>query len=194
MTGPIDGDALLAKIKPQAKEVRVQVCLRPDLVDEWHRVNEALQIEQAKTAGSSGGRLGATTPEKTPATPAAKKLAKQLGDLEDQIEESSPWFTFVGLMKPEYEALCMAHPPRKDNQFDIIRGYDIVAVTDALVRRCMVDPKFSDEGFLALQGSIGQDQWNDLVQGAQDANAGAEAPGKSELASLIRSKRGNASA
>lgn len=193
MTGPIDGDALLAKIKPQFKEVRVQVCLRPDVIEEWHTADEALRLEQAKSATNNGGRLASTTPEKTPATAAAKRLAKKVGELEQSIEDSSIWFTFRKLPKPEYEALCMEHPPRKDNQFDLIRGYNINAVTDALARRCLVDPVFTDDGWLALQSSIGEAEWSALVQGAQDANDAVATPGKSELASLIRSQRGNAS-
>lgn len=180
----MNGDELLAKIQPKLKEVRVQVCMRPDLIDQWHELDAELRTEQAR----AGGRLNDVA-----ASTDSKRIAKKQQAVEAEIEESSIWFTFRALTKAAYEALCAEHPPRKDNQFDVIRGHNVQAVGDSLVRASLVDPVFTDEGWLNLQASLAQSMWDALVEGSNEANGGLRTPPKSELASRVLTKRGSGS-
>lgn len=184
MSEPINGDELLAKIKPQFKEVRTEVCLRPDLIEQWSELNAALAAEQGKTAG----RLSDGT-----VSPEAKKLAKKITAVETEIVAASMPFTFRALPIDEYQSLCTEHPPRKDVQFDHLRGYNLDAVAEALVRRCLVDPVFTDDGWDKLRAALGRSEWDELRNAAAEANGGAAAPPKSALALRVLGKSDNAS-
>jgi hypothetical protein len=52
---PQSGAELLARIRPRFREESTQICLRPDLLDEWEEANTALG--EAKVKDMSSGRL-----------------------------------------------------------------------------------------------------------------------------------------
>lgn len=197
MSEPIDGDALIASIKPVLKQHRVQICLRPDLVSDWGHKDAELKELLAKPAGT--GRLAG---EGSP-TAAAKKLAREITKLEAEIEQASVWFTYRALPSDKFRALCAKNPPRDKNQFDLLIGYDQDAVAEILMSParegkdqygCLIDPVFSDEGWAALLPSIGASEWQELRDGAFEANGATKTDPKSATASSVLSRRGSASA
>lgn len=184
MTEPINGDDLIARVKPVLKEHRTQICLRPDLVKQHEELNAQLVQSQAQVAGRLAG--GGTSAE-------SKKIAKAIVALEAEIEGASAWFVFRAKSKDEFRALCSKHPPRKDNQFDMISGYDRDAVADVLIAECLIDPVFTAQGWVAFQTTCAPSEWNELRDAAFEANGGTSVPPKSQLASQVLSRRGNAS-
>lgn len=187
MNAPVNGDDFLARVKPVLKEHRVQICLRPDLVQRWEQLNEQLAESRAQSAG---GRLS----DGKAATAAQKKLAKDIVALEAEIDAASAWFTFRALPAADFRALCAEFPPRKDNQIDQITGYDRDAVADALIRRCLVDPVFSEAGWAEFMSVCAPTEWQELRDGVFEANGGTEKAPKSRLASEVLSRRASVSA
>lgn len=185
-TAPLNGDDLLAVIKPQLRIVAVQVCLKPELIETWEQLEADLTSAQAEEVGS--GRLAGGG-----AKADVRKLARELQKIEGEIEEVSPWFRFRALAANEFQALAAKHPPRKDNQFDFMRGYDTDAVGNALVEMCLVDPEFSPDGWVKLKSVCAPSQWIAMRNAAMDANGGQVGPPKSRQASRVLSKRGSAS-
>jgi hypothetical protein len=186
VNAPINGDDLLARVQPTLKEVRVQICLRPDLIDQWNTLNAELEESLAQ---AGGGRLSDGGP-----TAADKKKARAVQALEKDIEAASAWFMFRAMPSEKYEALCAEHPPKKGDQFDLLAGYDRVAVGAVIVRKCLVDPVFSDEGWETFKTTCGPSEWEELRNAAFEANGGVGALPKSQAASQVLSRRGSASA
>lgn len=175
----IDGDALIAKIKPTLPEVRTQIVLRPDLVDEWEKANAALENAEAAAAASKrmNGQAG------QPAN--LKKLAEAVRKAESEIEATSPWFTFRAIPAEDYQSMCAKHPPRKDDQLDAYAGHNREAVENALVRECLIDPEFSDEGWATLKATLSPSEWAEMRNSALQANGESVKPPKSLRASLL---------
>lgn len=186
MTGPVNGAELLASIQPVLRTIRVQVCLRPDLLEQWEKLS--VELAEAQAATATGARLAANKG----ATSKAKAAAKKLQALETEIDEKSPWFEFRALPNPDYQALCDRHPPRKDNQLDFFKGYNVEAVQNALVRECLIDPEFkSDDDWKMLEQVCAPSQWAALRDAAVEANGGEVAVPKSVLASEVLARRGS---
>ena len=105
------------------------------------------------------------------------------------------------LPKDEWQVLCDLHPPRKDNQFDMVSGFNRDAVVDAAVRECMYDPVFEDcteKGCKHLEcgswqqfvGFCNSGEWQELRRVANLVNGRVNPAPKSELASRVLTKRG----
>lgn len=184
MSEPTSGDELLASIKPKLRVIRTQVCLQPDLLEQWEDLSSEL-AEAQESAG--GGRMNG------PEVKTAKSLQRKLDDLEAVIDEVSPWFTYKAMPTKEYQALTAQHPPREDNQIDMFAGHDRDAVVSELVRKCLVgvakqehdDPMpVSDQAWADLLPNIAPSQWAVLRDTALEVNGGAVTPPKSQRASL----------
>lgn len=197
MSAPRSGADLLARIQPTRKEVMVELCLRPDLLEEWEaaqqRLSEALVDDGAKGRLSSGGTSAAS-----------KKRAAEVVAIEVRIEEVAARFYLRGMPKDEWRALCDNHPPRKGNDMDFMAGYDRDGVADAAVRACMYDPIFEDctelgcdhekcGSWQAFIKFINPSEWIELRKGATEANAAVVDAPKSELASRTLARRGSTS-
>lgn len=170
MSEPINGDELLARIKPQLRTVKTQICLQPDLLEAWEDAAE--ELAAAEDAAGAGRLAGASAK-------APKAAQKKLDDIEAKIDEVSPWFTFRAMPTEEYQALTAKHPPREDDQIDLFAGHNRDAVVAVLVRECLVDPVFSDEGYKALLASCAPSQWAAMRDAALEVNGGAVKPPKS---------------
>lgn len=173
MSEPTDGDALLAKIKPQLRRIRTQICLQPNLLEEWEDVEAALAEAEAAT----GNRLNGEKAK------APKKLTDQLKAIEKKINDSSPWFTFEAMPVEKYQALVSKHPPRENDQVDVYYGHNREAVIMELVRACMVDPVFSDEGWREFMATCAPSEWGALRDAVQEVNGGSVKPPKFRRAS-----------
>lgn len=173
MSEPIDGDALLARIKPQLRRIRTQVCLQPNLLEEWEDAQAALDAAQDAT----GGRLNGEKAK------APKKLADRLAAIEAEIDKSSPWFEFEAMPIEKYQALAAKHPPRENDQMDIYYGHNRDAVIKELVRACLVDPVFSDEGWREFMATCAPSEWAALRDAVTEVNGGSVKPPKSRQGS-----------
>lgn len=196
-TTPKSGAELLAKIKPQFREEATQICMRPDLIDEWDEVNSQLTAARAKDAQS--GRLGTGVSQTT------KSLAKRLTELEAEIEANAIMFRFRAMNKDRWQAICDNHPPRSGNELDLFAGHNRDAVLDAAVRECLYDPVFEDctekdcehddcgtwQAFVKL---CNPSEWKELRDTVGSVNRSVVDLPKSALASSILSRRGSASA
>lgn len=186
MTGPVDGDALIARVSPTLKETRTQICLRPDLVTQWEKLNEELTEETQKAVD---GRLNQGS-----VSAKAKQFARKIQKLEAEIEDASAWFTFRAMPKDEFHALCAEHPARENDRLDMMVGYNREAVGNLLVRVCLIDPVFSDAGWERFSATCGPTEWQELRDASFDANGGVGEIPKSQLASLILAKPSSGSA
>lgn len=177
MPGPQDGAALLAKIKPRLAEDWYEVSLRPDLQAAFEEAySDYLESKTADAQRTGTVGAGAVSPE----TVRRKKKAERI---RQQIIDASVRFVFRGLPRDEFRALCDEHPPRDGNQYDVYMGYDRQAVSDALVRTCLVDPVFDDASWAELLTIIGAGQWDKLREKAESVNgAVVQAPPKALLA------------
>lgn len=184
MSQPLSGADLLARIKPMLREESTQICLRPDLLDEWDAANSALAASQVE---DSSGRLASGVSSKT------RGLAQKVADLEAAIEESAITFKFRAIPKDRYRAVCDNHPPRKGNEIDQLLGHNRDAVADAMVRECLIDPVFDDESWAHFLEVCNPSEWQELKHAVQSVNRGVVDLPKSELASRILTKRANAS-
>jgi hypothetical protein len=178
-TSPINGDELLARVKPVLKEQRVQICLRPDLMQQHENLEEELRTG----AAMGGNRLnpsGKTGPRTT---------AEAIQALEEEIEAASVWFTFRALPKDEFRAMTTAYPPRPEVPLDLYWGYNQAEMAEALVRKCLIDPVFSEEGWASFVATCAPGEWAELRDAVMEANGGSFTPPKSLLASQVLNRK-----
>lgn len=200
----VSGADVLARVKPQRRVEKTHVCLRADLIAEFQSEDRKLEEMKAELLGKSNRMHPGTDPD----SPEIRTQARKVRKLEEQIEASQVEFAFESRNKDEWAALTADHPPRKDNQFDHMVGYDRDAVLDALVRECMVSPTFEDctqgtreepcthedcGSWQQLVAVINPAEWRELRDTANLANSGVVDPPKSPLASRILDRRKTAS-
>lgn len=202
------GAALLNKIKPQLRRVNVHVCLRPDLLAQ-HKTEQKKMLEMMNRDAEQNvekRRLGETG--QVAYADDTQAQAELVQRLEDQIEKADVIFVMEALPKDEWNAHTAQYPPRKDNHFDMLAGYDRDAALDGGVRMCLIDPEFEDcpsvadptidcnhigpksackggswEAFMRVCAAS---EWEELKNGVAEANTQTgENPGKSALASRV---------
>lgn len=174
---PQSGAELLARIKPQRRRVRTQICLRPDLLDAHAEAVEKLQA--SVNSDGAGQRLASGVSQTT------TDLAKRVQELEAEIDAASPWFTLEAMPKDEYAVLCEQYPPRPDNQVDQYFGYNRQAVEDIAVRECMVDPVFDDDAWAQFVKVLNPSEWKELRDAVAEANGVVKSGPKSSLAATV---------
>lgn len=201
---PLDGAAILGRIKPKRRVERTSVCLRADLASALEAEDSELERLMREAAGNSnrmnpGGEVD---------SPAIRAQARKVKKIEDQIVDSQVTFAFESRNKDEWSALTARFAPRPDNQFDQLVGYQRDQVLDALVRECMIEPVFEDcaqgtpeqpcahddcGSWQQLVKVINPAEWKELKDTANLANSGVVDPPKSLLASRILDRRKTAS-
>lgn len=186
MSAPQNGADVLARIKPQLKRERTQICPRPDLLEAWEAANEELVESRVADSGGEGHGRMADRADKVSAK--TKRLAKKVQELEAAIEENSIWFEFEALPKDKFRELTDQHPPRKDHQLDQYLGWNREAVEDASVRACMIDPVFDDASWAELVKVLNPSEWAELRAAAERVNQAVTTPPKSPLASKVLAK------
>jgi hypothetical protein len=193
---PQSGADILARIQPRLREDWIEVCLRPDLIDEWAQENEALLESQAKDEekATPKGRLVNPSAVDVPTSAETKRIAKRVLALEGQIVEASIKLWFRAMPKDRWQALTDDHPPRKGNEFDTFAGYNRDAVVDAAVRMCLFDPVFDDESFDQLIAVLNPSEWAEIRRKVNEVNGRVGGSPKSALASRVLTKRASTSA
>ena len=196
MSEPQNGADLLARIKPQMREESTQICLRPDLLDEFEAADA--ELVKSRAADLAGNRLADGTSAKT------RKLAEKVLGLQEQIDGTAITFRFKAMSKDRWRALCDAHPPRPKNRLDASVGYNCDAVLDEAVRLCLLDPVFdmcekpecdheACGSWEQLVKKLNPSEWNELTETVNSVNQGVVDAPKSVLASQILARRGNTS-
>lgn len=167
----MDIDAMLAGAK--LPEETVPLCLRPDLRDRWHDLNNQL--------------LGARSERKTMAPTAREhELAREIKALEAEISENTLTVRLRGLKHEPWAKLMAEHPPRLDKPGDQQSGMNIDTFIPALVRAEIVEPELSEAQFDKLIDVITQAQWDDLANAAYSLGRGDRSrPVFSQAASLL---------
>ena len=206
MTGPQSGADLMARIKPVRRRVTTEICLRPDLMDEWAAANNELadKLTEETVGRRRLGSKSSVEPDEDSMSPAARKIATRIQKLEAEIAENAIVFTFEAMSKDAFQERCDQHPPRKGDQIDQMTGYNRDAVLDACVRECLVDPVFEDckeKGCLhyecgtwqAFEAMCNPSEWAEMRTRVSEVNGRSEAAPKSELASRVLAKRARVS-
>lgn len=164
-------DDLLAEIQPRTSVARV--LLRQDLVEQ-HAALDA-ELNAAMIADKHENR-----------TPVAPGLARQLAELEAEIEEAKRSFHFKALGTRAWKKLIGEHPPTKE-QLKAIKGVDhnpetfpIAAIAASCTSPVMTAGQVAD-----LEERLNQTQFNQLWEACLDANVGGGRDPKSLTAGLI---------
>lgn len=198
------GADLLRRHKRTMRVEKIQLCLRPDLVEKHIELNEEL----AGMAIRSGERLA------NAATTEAKALAQRIKALESEIEDASAWFEFQQMGRDRWQELVDNNPAREGNVIDAYTGFNRDGVLDDAVRVSLISPVFEDCDGTRANEETGQpeacphddcgtyQQWSKQTpasewQAVRDVvnvvNSGVVENPKSELASRILGTPGDAS-
>lgn len=180
-TTPQSGADLLARIQPRLREQATQICLRPDLLDEWEAANDELQESQARDVGSARLASGVSS--------ATKRIAQKVQIIERQIEDNSIWVKFRAMPKDDWIVLCEQYPPRRGNDIDAVIGYDRDSVQDAMVRACMIDPVFDEKSWAEFVKVVNPGEWAELRETVSQVNGAVTGTPKSVWAERVLSKR-----
>jgi hypothetical protein len=112
----------MAEVKPATRTVRLYVGGDWDLVAEYNRL-QAEQVNPTSLAGTDTTRLE---------------------EIRQEILADTMAFKFKGLGHRSLRKLKDEHPPRQGKPRDQINGFNEDAATDALIRKCLVEPDLSD--------------------------------------------------
>ena len=94
------------------------------------------------------------------------ELRAQIAAIKDHMVDSQVEFKFRALSRNAYAVLLKDNPPKEDDKIDEQNGFDFDAVTDALMRRGLVEPKLDDEDWSTLLGD-GTDDFPGVLSSSQ---------------------------
>lgn len=151
-----DLDALLGAAR--LPESTVPLCLRGDLQAEWETLER--QLAEAKQRGD----------RRLVGSPEEAALARQLRDLEAQMQDSTITLRLRALPRREFMKLVEKHPARKDNQVDRMVGVNQATFYDALIGACIVEPEIDEERLTRLLDALTDAQFNKLANTAWELN------------------------
>lgn len=143
-------------------ERTVPICLRADLVSRYHELSARLdRIKDANQAADS--MVGE---DQTPLT--AEKAA-----LEGEMRAATVPFVLRALSRPRFRDLIAQHPPRKDDEGNVVQtdwiGVDTSRFYDVLIRQTVVEPQLDEETWqLLLNEKLTDRQYNDLAEAGWD--------------------------
>jgi len=141
-------DALLDEAKPPQR--MVDICLRPDLIDEYKRLKSELadETEGSLAGGGSNDALKA---------------------LEERIRKATTTFTMRALPRKKYRALVNEH--RSKGEKDRAAGMDTDAFMSAVLRASVVSPAMTDARWERLESVLSTGQWEKLHANAHVVNS-----------------------
>jgi hypothetical protein len=143
-------------------ERTVAVCLRQDLVAELQTLERELQeAESTRRAGEGSLASGS----------ASRTLAQEIETAREAMREHTLVFTLRALPRRKFKAMKEEFPPRESNNIDLMGGVNSDAMTDPLVRRCVVEPELDDEDWAELDDKLSDGQWHLLANAAWSINA-----------------------
>lgn len=157
-----DFKALLADAR--LPEQVVPLCLRGDLAAEVERLDAELeQLQKAPGTSLAGNGSGA--------------LVEQIEALQEQMREHTYPVRLRALPRPEWNALRALHPPRVDEDGetlleDRVSGINRTTFFEPAVRASIIDPEISAADWEALNATITDAQFQDLVSAVWALNQG----------------------
>lgn len=131
----------------------VEVCLRPDLFAQMQDLERDLQRSESERGVAPSLASGSSS----------RAIAEQFEAVRQHMLDASIVFEFQALPRRRMAALQVEFPPRDGNLADAGAGLNIEEASQALVRRCLVDPVLDDEDWDALDEKISDGQWQILV-------------------------------
>lgn len=195
------GADILSRVKPKRRRETADICLRADLIAEFHKEDAALNELKLQVNVRNRMHPGSeAVAESDEYVAQAKKVRK----LEQAILAAMVQFTFESMSKDEWRALLDNHPPRGGNQMDHLVGYDRDTVLDLMVRRSLVSPVFEDCAlpecehedcgtWEQLVSVINPAEWGELRDASNLANSAVVEAPFSELASRTLDRRASGS-
>lgn len=183
------GAQMLAAIKPTLRELGTGICLRPDLIDEWAEADADLTEAKVNDAGNQRLASGGVSAD-------TKRKAEKVRQIEDLINESEIRFVFRKMPVAQHQVLKDQHPPRQGDQIDMMMGFDRDAVSNQMVRDCLISPVFTDcvledcahvdcGSWQQLLTVLGPTEWSELQDTCNEVNGALTKGPKSLLASQI---------
>lgn len=145
------------------REGTIPICLAGDLVGEW----EALDVQRRQADKTGDGSLSGG--------PAAAIVAR-MEELRGPILESTVEFRLRAVTNRRWLELVALHPPRKDNEGNVIRRDILVQVNydtffEALLPESIIDPVLdADTLRLLLDERLTHQQYEDLTTMAWNLN------------------------
>lgn len=158
-------------------ERTVEVCLRGDLLARLEDLER--QAEAADTPGMMN-------------SPAAA-IVREIEALQEQMRASTKALKLRALPRTEYTKLESAHPVRKDNDADKRCGWNSETFPEALIRRCLVEPTFTDAQWARFVDRLTQAQYDRIGVVALELNKRDVSVPFSFAASRIRQNSGDES-
>lgn len=186
MTATITADELLARLSdPAYRLVRTaSILLAPSDLSERHQQLESdlqTEIEDATTNPAAVANI--------------EPIARQLADLETEIDSHRITFKFGALPRRAWVDLLAAHPPTKEQvkQNDGI-GFNPDTFPAAAIAACLIDPVMTPEQVQTLEhgvdgaGGLADAQFNVLFNTAVAANLSGLTPPTSAIARIAAAK------
>jgi len=121
-------------------ERTVILCLNQDLNSDLEAKER--QLAEALQGPDMSSMNGAAFPE----------LRGEIVAIKDKMLDSQIEFTFRALSRNAYAGLIRDNPPRVDDKVDESNGFNWDEVTEALIRRGLVEPLLDDEDWKTLLG------------------------------------------
>lgn len=195
------GADILSRVKPKRRRETVDICLRSDLISEFHREDE--KLNELKITANVSNRLNPGT-EAMAESDEYIAQAKKVRKIEKQIQDALVTFTFESMSKDEWRAMLDNYPPRPGDQMDHMIGYNRDEVLELLVRRSLISPTFEDctepgcehedcGTWQQLIEVINPAEWGELRDTANLANSAVVEAPFSQLASQTLDRRASGS-
>jgi len=163
----VSGKATLKNFKTMLAEAKlpeatVMICLRGDLAADHEAAERELELAEKTGADSMAGS-------------GAGDVAERILALEEEMREHSYEFRLRALPRSKWRELCHAHPPRRDDDNEIIEPDKYVGINPesfypAMIRACLVDPELTDEEFEQLLEALTDRQFEGLSDAAWGLN------------------------
>lgn len=146
-------------------EIVVHLCLRGDLVAEVAMLTAELKRIQGQPSDSLAGN-------------GAAEVIDRIEGLQQEMREHTYPVRLRALSRPAWRDLCEAHPPRLDDDGDMLPadrmagGVNQETIREPLIRLSMVDPELTDAEWRDLDSKITDSQFEDLAKAAWNLNQG----------------------
>lgn len=162
----------------------VEICLRGDLHAELQLLDQELIDFQRTKVGSK--RLSGATTE--------RDLSTKIGELQDQMRESSIPFELSAFNGRRWRELKAKHPVNeKPSPMDSVLGADAKGLLNEAVREAIQSPVLDDEDWEALTEKITDGEWQRLCETVYSLNEEGVTVPFSQRASLVMRQQGDAS-
>lgn len=144
-----DGATQTPTVKRASRSLQLYVGGDWDLVEEYARL-EAERASPSSLAGVDRSRLD---------------------EVGRQIAAGTITFRLQALGRVALQRLMDRHPPRQDNKQDQALGFNEDTATDELLRKCIVEPTFSDTALTQLlEDDLSDGQYEQLSAAAWGVN------------------------